>query len=121
MFCQGKAGEVGRWELTKQEEGSKSGGGVGGRRSTCSYEKGGRGLLHGVVGTRKWRPAWKTEADEEGKMFRKRNGRDKFWVCVVGDKGLRRQIKLSFVKKTPGDTQEGSPDTTTTQGEGGAV
>ena len=50
-------------------------------------------------------------------MFRKRNGKDKFWVCVVGDKGLRRQTKLSFVKKTLGDTQESSPDTTQREGE----
>ena len=40
-------------------------------------------------------------------------------MCVVGDKGLRRKTKLSFVKKTLGDTQESSPDTT--QGEVGAV
>ena len=83
--------------------------------STCTYKRGGRCLLHSVVGTKKWRPAWKTEIDEEGKTIR-RNGRKTFWVCDVGTRGLRRQTQLSFVKQTSGDTRKKTPDTT--QGEG---
>ena len=65
----------------------------------------------------KWKPRWKTVVDDKGRKTRERDGRETFWVCDVGDKGLRRQLKISFA--TPGDTQGGSRDTT--QGEGGAV
>ena len=43
--------------------------------------------------------------------------REYFWVCDVGDVGVRRQTLLSFGKTTPRDTIK-TPDTT--QGEVGS-
>ena len=105
-----KAGEVVRVDLVKKDEGTKPGGGVGGRRDACSYEKGGKCLLHGTLGRQKWKPRGKTVVDDKGRKPRERDGRDTFWVCDVGDKGLRRQLKISFAKITPGDTQGGLRD-----------
>ena len=62
------------------------------RRTACTYERGRKCLLQGLVGVKKWRPAW---------------------VCDFGTRGLRRQTQLSFGKKTSGED--------TMQVEGGSV
>ena len=55
-----------------------------------------------------------------GRETRERDGRKYWWVCDVGDKGIRRQLNLSFVRRPSGDTEMSLGDTTQV-GEGGTV
>ena len=88
----------------------------GGIRRKCTYEKGGLCHLHGPGAVCKWKPVIKTEMGEGGIIVRKKS-REYFWVCDIGEMGVRRQTKLSFVqtqlssrKLTPEDTSK-TPDT----------
>ena len=87
-----------------------------GIRRKCTYEKGGLCHLHGPGAVCKWKPVIKTEMGEGGIIVRKKS-REYFWVCDIGEMGVRRQTKLSFVqtqlssrKLTPEDTSK-TPDT----------
>ena len=56
-----------------------------------------------------------TEKGESGKLTKVKT-REYFWLCDVGEKGVRCQTVLSFDRTTSDDTRE-IPDTT--QGEVG--
>ena len=94
--------EVGRQRGTqvKKEEGRG--------RKPCTYVKGGICRLHGKGAVSKWRPVFKTVV--EGGVTTKKKTKEYFWVCDVGNVGVRRQTVLSFVRTTPGDTIK-TPDT----------
>ena len=116
-----KGGEVGRVPIAEQKDEVRPGGGVEARGDTCSYTKAGMCLLHRTKDKQRWKPRWKTVIDGNGRETRERDGRKYWWVCVdVGDKGIRRQLKLSFGKKPSGDTS-GRQGDTTQGGEGGSV
>ena len=75
----------------------------------CKYDKGGRCHLHGEGAVRKWKPAYRTEKGEGGKLVKVKT-RKYFWLCDVGEKGVRRQTVLSLDQIVRDDTRK-IPDT----------
>ena len=72
----------------------------------CVYKKGGVCSLHGPGARRRWKPVRTREVGADGAV-RMKTTRLYYYECDVGDKGVRRQNKLSFgsgnrTTRTPG-------------------